>query len=305
MSHDAVKWALTRQCTSTQKFVLVALANCLNSVDNRCDPSIGTISHVTGFSARCIQKAIAELASIGLLTPIRRPQRSTAFTLHQDRNVAPQSPRKTTHESDEEAASETSVPTAQPNQVLLSSELPEGSGERRDTNPRTSIHLPLQDVHHRPNDVHPNKEENKEEIKESEVREQHLFNTWSPGTVATTPSATRTADKRPVKAEKVGVPIPDWVPVGPWNAYLEMRKAKKAPATPGAIAKTISDLSKYRDEGHDPGEVLMRSVQRAWVGVFAINDRSSGRGGFEKRTMAGDLQELRRRQGYSPDLVRS
>ena len=265
MSHDAVKWALTRQCTSTQKFVLVALANCLNSVDGRCDPSIGTISHVTGFSDRCVQKAIAELASIGLLTPIRRPQRSTAFVLHQDRNVAPQSPRKTTHEPDEVAVSETNVPTGQPNQVLLNPEPPEGSGERRDTNPRTSIHPPLQDVHHRPNDVHPNKEENKEENKESEVREQHLFDIWAPGTVATTPSATRTADARPAKAV---VPIPDWVPVEPWNAYLEMRKAKKAPATPAAIARTICDLSKCRDEGHDPGEVLMRSVQRAWTGRF-------------------------------------
>jgi hypothetical protein len=78
-----------------------------------------------------------------------------------------------------------------------------------------------------------------------------------------------TPRKRVVRLEDFS--LPDWIPETDWNDWLLMRKAKKAPATPGAMAQAVRELEKLRADGHDPGAVLRQSTFRAWVGVFPIS----------------------------------
>lgn len=67
------------------------------------------------------------------------------------------------------------------------------------------------------------------------------------------------------------VDIPEWMPQEPWAAFVAMRKAKgkRAPFTDAAKAGIIRELSKLRDQGHDPATVLQASVNSGWSGVFA------------------------------------
>lgn len=67
---------------------------------------------------------------------------------------------------------------------------------------------------------------------------------------------------------------PDWVPREPWCAFAEMRKAIRAPLTLTACETTVRKLDKLRIRGHDPGEVLLQSVQRSWRGIFEIKEIS-------------------------------
>ncbi len=85
----------------------------------------------------------------------------------------------------------------------------------------------------------------------------------------------KTEQKNPPTPRKrvvrlVDFSLPDWIPETDWNDWLLMRRAKKAPATPGAMCEAVAALDKLRGDGHDPGAVLRQSTLRAWTGVFPI-----------------------------------
>ena len=68
------------------------------------------------------------------------------------------------------------------------------------------------------------------------------------------------------------VEIPDWVPGEPWQAFVDMRRAKgkRAPFTVAAAKGVLASLGKLRDQGHDPAEVLQQSVVNGWSDVYPI-----------------------------------
>ncbi len=64
-------------------------------------------------------------------------------------------------------------------------------------------------------------------------------------------------------------PLPEWMPLDAWEAYLELRKAKRAKVTPKAVALLVRDLSEWRDEGQDVRRILENSVRNGYTGIFA------------------------------------
>ncbi len=61
---------------------------------------------------------------------------------------------------------------------------------------------------------------------------------------------------------------PLWVPREPWDAWIEVRKAKGIPNTIGAMNLAVSQLNKIREMGFDPGDVLDEATQKGWSGVM-------------------------------------
>ena len=53
-----------------------------------------------------------------------------------------------------------------------------------------------------------------------------------------------------------------------WDAYLEIRKKKKAPSTFRALRLILAELESFRLQGGDPNKILETSIMRGWVGVF-------------------------------------
>jgi hypothetical protein len=61
---------------------------------------------------------------------------------------------------------------------------------------------------------------------------------------------------------------PDWVPQDAWNAWLEVRRKKRAPNTDEALRLSVVDLERFKAAGHDPRLVLEQAVKRGWQGLF-------------------------------------
>jgi hypothetical protein len=91
----------------------------------------------------------------------------------------------------------------------------------------------------------------------------------------------RSDQERPVVVvEVVGVDeekqkvatLPDWLPVEPWEAFVEMRKKIKAPLTEYAKKQCFKQLEMLRTRGHPPELVLNQSVMKGWRGVFELSN---------------------------------
>lgn len=72
MSFDATAWAWQQQpASSTQKMLLLALADCLNEATGQCNPSHATLASKCLISTAAVRKNLPELESEGLITAIR------------------------------------------------------------------------------------------------------------------------------------------------------------------------------------------------------------------------------------------
>lgn len=78
--------------------------------------------------------------------------------------------------------------------------------------------------------------------------------------------------------------IPDWLPIEPWQAYLDMRKAmgKKYIATDYAQKLLINKLDTWRKEGHDITAIIHQSIENSWQGLFPV--KQMGRNVPERRS---------------------
>lgn len=77
---------------------------------------------------------------------------------------------------------------------------------------------------------------------------------------------------KPPKPPKVDIALPGWLPEPQWSDFVQMRRAKgkRAPFTVAAAKGILADLSKLRDEGHSPAEVLQQSVNAGWSAVYPV-----------------------------------
>ena len=71
--------------------------------------------------------------------------------------------------------------------------------------------------------------------------------------------------------------LPDWISTHPpllaaWNAYLEMRKKIRKPATARAMIMACNKLENLRDQGQLPVAVLNQSVLKCWTDVYPLKD---------------------------------
>jgi len=76
---------------------------------------------------------------------------------------------------------------------------------------------------------------------------------------------------------------PDWLPLGPWGHYVEMRSKMRKPMTDRAKELAIKSLDALRLAGEDPVAVLEQSVMKSWLGLFPVHgDRQQGGGAAVK-----------------------
>ena len=92
--------------------------------------------------------------------------------------------------------------------------------------------------------------------------------------------------QKPYREKKDVYEIPGWLNKETWDAFLEMRKAKKAIPTDRAKALLIKELEKLKTAGDDPNEVLNQSIMNSWKGVFSLKGGQNG-------AHRGDTQEDR------------
>lgn len=74
---------------SSCKLVLLCLADCHNSDNGRCDPSVAFISEFTGLDRKTIPESLDTLEALGLISQAKRPGHSTLYTLQIADHPAP------------------------------------------------------------------------------------------------------------------------------------------------------------------------------------------------------------------------
>lgn len=95
---------------------------------------------------------------------------------------------------------------------------------------------------------------------------------------------TSTYTKATTKTTAIAVMnLPDWVDREVWNAYLEMRKKKRATPTDRALKGILTQLGIFRNKGHDPNAILDTSIRSNWTDVY---EPKTGASNENKRTDA-------------------
>jgi hypothetical protein len=81
----------------------------------------------------------------------------------------------------------------------------------------------------------------------------------------------RTIDLVPVpKAREASrtFPVPDWVPIPTWNAFVEMRVKIKKPMTDHAKVLAVKKLDEFRSQGFEPRIILEAAILNNWQGLY-------------------------------------
>lgn len=77
MSFEAMAWAVEQKLQSTQKLVLLMLANRINSDTGKCVPSIKRLADDCGLSESCVQRTLKKLESLELIKAHKRHKDNT------------------------------------------------------------------------------------------------------------------------------------------------------------------------------------------------------------------------------------
>lgn len=94
------------------------------------------------------------------------------------------------------------------------------------------------------------------------------------GDGATTSSSTSSSEVSSLRSDIP--PLPDWVPLEQWEAFLLSRKKLRVPMTPRAFALLLKKLARFRDQGQDPGALLDQAVERGWKTIFPLKSDETG-----------------------------
>lgn len=96
---------------------------------------------------------------------------------------------------------------------------------------------------------------------------------------SSSPSSSRPkGDKSPStpgERDAPAVALPNWLALADWEAFVKHRKRLKAPMSDEAQVRAIAQLSRLRDDGHEPSAVIDQSIVSSWKGLFGLNRRRS------------------------------
>ena len=91
------------------------------------------------------------------------------------------------------------------------------------------------------------------------------------------------------KSQPVAAQIPEWLDPQLLNDFVDSRKANKKPMTPKAISLLINKISKERDKGHCPKQMLEDAIVGGWQSVYPkdkpANDIVVNQNGFNAKQL--------------------
>jgi Helix-turn-helix domain len=82
--------------------------------------------------------------------------------------------------------------------------------------------------------------------------------------------------KEEPKEQKEKFVLPDWIPVGSWNSFVEMRNRVKKPLTEHAKHLAVLTLDRMRASGEDVAELIDRSTFHCWLDFYPKNRPLNG-----------------------------
>ena len=90
-----------------------------------------------------------------------------------------------------------------------------------------------------------------------------------PTEVPTEAPTAKEVEEEVEKKNKELLTIPDFINPETWKAFKDHRVQIKRRMTPHAEDLIIKRLSGFKEEGHDPNEIINLSIENGWISVFA------------------------------------
>jgi hypothetical protein len=83
--------------------------------------------------------------------------------------------------------------------------------------------------------------------------------------------------------------LPGWLPAELW---AEWRRHRGKKLTAEAEKRQLATLDRLRQQGHDPPQVIARSIERGWSGLFPL-DKNGGQQAANRATVAEEIFNVR------------
>lgn len=64
------------------------------------------------------------------------------------------------------------------------------------------------------------------------------------------------------------IPLPDWVPVDLWEAYVAQRKKDRKALCTATAARRLAELTAWKNAGHDPATVIEEALNGHWLKFY-------------------------------------
>lgn len=244
MSFQAMTWAVDQELKTNEKMVLVMLANCSNHHTGQCNPSHKRLAKECGMSISTLKRCIEKLEEAGFLTIQHREQDGVSLPNQYHLNIG-FTPETPSSDCEGSVQSERGVGSERAD-GSVQSEL--GVGSERATKQEYNQEVYKQEYNHKEN-----------------------------GGISVPAVLPKQKQAKQDKNADLG-PLPEWIPVDAWMAFVEMRTAMgaKGKLTPNAAKLIIGELEKLRNQGQDVGGVLNQSTINNWRGVFPIKGFNNG-----------------------------
>jgi len=89
-----------------------------------------------------------------------------------------------------------------------------------------------------------------------------------PSPASASASASKKKKQRVNGTAKSHFVLPDWIPAEHWDAWVEARtKSHKSP-TDYAMRLAVRKLENFKEQGHEPAQVLMAAAFNNWTGLW-------------------------------------
>ena len=93
---------------------------------------------------------------------------------------------------------------------------------------------------------------------------------WNPPAATQSDVPTKSTRKPRGNGETEPFALPDWIPPDAWEAWLKVRKRKRASNEPHALNLAVKTLDELRAAGNAPRAVLERSTLSGYTGLFEV-----------------------------------
>ena len=254
MSFDAIAWAMDQSISrSSAKFLLVALADCVNGsgVENMvCFPSIAHLARRSAQDEKTVQANLQRLREMGFIEDTGERRGATGQVIVyklktpknggvadkvltcKDPQISGETPTKTgALEIDETPPNfRDNTPKFPPKDPQISGETPPKTGEGTTKEP---------------------------------VVEQVMEPVKSSG------------KRKAAGLDATAIELPDWLPVEAWGMWVRDRADRKKPVTNAAAKLHLRKLETLRAGGHDPVLVIENAIENGWQGLYAAKDGST------------------------------
>jgi uncharacterized protein YdaU (DUF1376 family) len=122
------------------------------------------------------------------------------------------------------------------------------------------------------------------EMKGSSILVEVNSNTASPSSSSSSKQKKRDDIKNISSPKEKFSEIPPWLTKTDWDDFVKHRRALKAPMSVNAWARSLGALSRLRDAGHDPADVINQSIVNGWSGLFPLRNQAGGSNGQRKES---------------------